>query len=132
MLDNTNDLDRLADLIAKATAAGADAADAMQVRSTSLDASWRMGKNEGVQRSEASDLGLRVLVGVRQAVVSTTDLAENALAELVERAIAMARAVPEDPNCGLADPDLLATSIPDLDLADPTEARLGGPARPRG
>ena len=121
MLDNTNDLDRLADLIAKATAAGADAADAMQVRSTSLDASWRMGKNEGVERSEASDLGLRVLVGVRQAVVSTTDLAENALAELVERAIAMARAVPEDPNCGLADPDLLATSIPDLDLADPTE-----------
>ena len=121
MIDNANDLDRLADLIAKAIAAGADAADAMQVRSASLDASWRMGKNEGVERSEASDLGLRVLIGSRQAVVSTTDLAPSALAELVDRGIAMARAVPEDPNCGLADPDRLAKTIPDLDLADTAE-----------
>jgi PmbA protein len=121
MLDNENDLDRLGELIAKARTAGADAADAMQVRSASLDASWRMGKNEGVERSEASDLGLRVLIGTRQAVVSTTDLGDSALAELVDRAVAMAKAVPEDPNCGLADPALLATSIPDLDLADTIE-----------
>jgi len=117
MPDNGSDLDRLDSLIAKARAAGADAADAMMVRSASLDASWRMGKNEGVERSEASDLGLRVLVGKRQAVVSTTDLGDGAVDEIVERAIAMARAVPEDPYCGLADPARLATSVPDLDLA---------------
>ncbi len=117
MPDNGSDLDRLDGLIAKARAAGADAADAMMVRSASLDASWRMGKNEGVERSEASDLGLRVLVGKRQAVVSTTDLGDRAVGEIVERAIAMARAVPEDTYCGLADPTRLAKSIPELDLA---------------
>lgn len=121
MPDNGSDLDRLDSLIAKARAAGADAADAIMVRSASLDASWRMGKNEGVERSEASDLGLRVLVGKRQAVVSTTDPSEKAAAEIVERALAMARAVPEDPYCGLADPDRMAKQVPNLDLASDTE-----------
>ncbi len=117
MPENGSDLDRLDSLIAKARAAGADAVDAMMVRSASLDASWRMGKNEGVERSEASDLGLRVLVGKRQAVVSSTDPSDNAADEMVERVMAMARAVPEDPFCGLADSNRLAKEIPDLNLA---------------
>jgi PmbA protein len=45
--------------------------------------------------------------------------------ELVERAVAMARAVPEDPYCGLAEPTLLAKAPPDLDLHDPTEPDAG-------
>lgn len=122
MSDTASDLDRLDDLIAKSLAAGADAADAMLARSTSLDAAWRMGRNEGIERSEAGDLGLRVLVGKRQAVVSTTDLGAEAVGELVERSLAMARVVPDDPHCGLADPSRLATDIPDLDLADANDA----------
>ncbi|HJN21921.1 MAG TPA: DNA gyrase modulator, partial [Alphaproteobacteria bacterium] len=73
-MNDSNDLDLLSDLINRARAAGADEADVILVRSTSQDATWRMGRNEGVERSEANDLGLRVLIGKRQAVVSTTDL----------------------------------------------------------
>ena len=115
------DLDLLDDLIAKAKRAGADEADAMLVRATSLEAAWRMGVNEGVERAEARDLGLRVLVGRRQAVVSATEFGAGALAELVERALAMARAVPEDPYCGLPEPARIARAFADLDLADDHE-----------
>ncbi len=116
-----SDLNLLTDLIAKAKAAGADAADAVAFRAASLSVAWRLGKTEGVERAEAEDLGLRVFVGRRQAVVSSTDSGAEALDELVERALAMARSVPEDPYCGLADEALLARAVPDLDLYDAQE-----------
>jgi PmbA protein len=111
----------LTDLIQKARKAGADAADAVYVEGVSLSHAQRLGAIEKLERSEAQDLGLRVLVGQRQAIVSSTDHASQALGDLVERAVAMARAVPEDPYIGLADPKLLARDLPDLDLLDPVE-----------
>lgn len=121
MRDGEGDLDLLDDLIGRAQRAGSDAADAMLARSAALDASWRMGKNEGVERAESADLGLRVLLGKRQAVVSTTDLGVEARHALVERAMAMARAVPEDPYCGLLEVGQLAAGSLSLDLADDAE-----------
>ncbi|NBB83077.1 MAG: TldD/PmbA family protein [Alphaproteobacteria bacterium] len=114
-------LDLLADLIDKARAAGADAADALAVEGTSLSLAQRLGKPERLERSEGLDLGLRVFVGRRVAVVSSSDRKPDTLAELVERALAMAKTVPEDPFAGLADPDAVTASFPDLDLVDPTE-----------
>ncbi len=114
-------LDLLTDLIAKAKRAGADAADAVRVEGIALSHSQRLGKIEKLERSEGSDLGLRVLIGKKQAIVSSNDTDPVRLNDLVERAIAMARVVPEDPYCGLADPEQCATSWPDLDLADPIE-----------
>jgi PmbA protein len=114
-------LQLLTDLIAKATGAGADAADATFVDGVSLSQGRRLGKLENLQRAENRDLGLRVFVGTRQAIVSSSDASPAALDELIERAIAMARAVPEDPHCGLAGADQLATSIPDLDMIDNEE-----------
>ncbi|MCP5371111.1 MAG: TldD/PmbA family protein [Hyphomicrobiales bacterium] len=114
-------LDRLTGLIDQATSAGADAADAILVDSTSLSMARRLGQPESVERSESTDLGLRVFVGKRQAIVSSSDLTSGALDALVDRAVAMARSVPEDPHCGLATPDLLATAFPDLEQFDPGE-----------
>jgi len=114
-------LNLLTDLIAKAQAAGADAADAVLVDNTSLSVGFRLGKPERVERSEGGDIGLRVFVGKQQAIVSSSDRGSLALDELVERAVAMARRVPEDPFCGLADPDQLVQEIPSLDIFDPTE-----------
>ncbi|PPR20906.1 MAG: Metalloprotease PmbA, partial [Alphaproteobacteria bacterium MarineAlpha10_Bin1] len=111
----------LATLLDKAKKAGADAADAIFVNGISLSTSYRLGKPEGLERSEWHDLGLRVLLGQQQAMVSTTDFAEDALDELVSRAIAMAGAVPEDPFCGLIEPSQLARDWPDLELADTGE-----------
>ena len=96
-------LNLLDDLIRKAKGAGADAADAVLFDSASLSLSQRFGKTEKLERSESGDLGLRVFIGKRQAIVSSTDRSPKALDELVERAVAMARVVPEDPYCGLAD-----------------------------
>ncbi|HYZ32518.1 MAG TPA: TldD/PmbA family protein [Crenalkalicoccus sp.] len=111
-------------LVAAARQAGADAADALLVRSASLAVQRRLGRLEQLERSEETGLGLRVLVdgrtGRRQAIVSTTDPDPARFAELAERAVAMARAVPADPYAGLADaPDGLVAA--DLDLADPAE-----------
>lgn len=111
----------LDDCIRRALKLGADAADALAFDSQSLSVARRLDKPERLERSESNDLGLRVFVGKRQAVVSTSDRSPAALAELVERAVAMARAVPEDPYCGLAEPDQLAKSWEDFDLADPAE-----------
>ena len=108
-------------LLKQAKAAGADAADALLVEGTSSSLSCRLGEPEDLERSEGWDLGLRVLIGKRQAVVSSSDLSKQALTELLDRSIAMARAVPEDAYAGLADPEQLATSIPDLEEYDPAE-----------
>ncbi|CAA7614088.1 Protein PmbA [Candidatus Terasakiella magnetica] len=114
-------LDLLDDLVARARKAGAEAADAVLIDSVSLSVGMRLGKLERLERAEAGDIGLRVLIGKRQAFVSSSDRSPKALNDAVERAIAMARIVPEDPWCGLADPDQLAQSFPDLDVFDPTE-----------
>lgn len=114
-------LDLVADLVKKAKAAGADEADALIVESAAISLAQRLGKPDKLERAESADLGLRVLIGKRQAVVSSTDVSPKALEELVERAIAMARTVPEDPYCGLADKSEIARSYPTLDTCDPTE-----------
>ncbi len=114
-------LDLLADLVSRAQRMGADAADALLVDRTAVSVGWRMGRLERLERSESGDIGLRVLIGQRQATVSSSDRSPQGLAELTERALAMAKAVPEDPFAGLADPDQIATVFADLDLDDPVE-----------
>ena len=101
--------------------AGADTADAVMFDGAALSVSYRLGERENIERSESRDLGLRVLIGKQQGIVSSSDTASRALDELVERAVAMAKAATEDPYCGLADPSLLADTFPDLDLFDPDE-----------
>ena len=109
-------------VIADAKAAGAEAVDAVLFHSVSSGVSWRMGKLEDVDRSEAADLGLRVLVGKKQASVSTTDHSRAGLKELAERCVAMAKAAPEDPYCGLAPVERLAKGpFRELDLGDFSE-----------
>ncbi len=123
-MTNNNSMtpDRLSDLVTRAIKTGADQADAVYFEGKSTAVSWRLGKLEDMERSENSDLGLRVIIGKKQAIVSSSDMAEKTLDELVERAIDMAKNTPEDPYCGLADRKLLALgSLPDLDLCDEYE-----------
>jgi PmbA protein len=120
-MSDTANLDLLDDLVRRARVAGAEAADAVAFESASLSVSYRLGEVEDVERAESTDLGLRVFIGRQQAIVSSTDWSGAALDELVERALAMARAAPEDPYCGLAERQRLARELPDLDLTDPDE-----------
>lgn len=118
--DKSSALDLASMLVERARHAGAEAAEVLIAESTSLSVSWRLGKLEDVERSEGRDIGLRVFIGKRQATVSSTDTSQTALQPMIERAIAMARAAPEDPWCGLADKAQLARDWPDLDIEDKT------------
>jgi PmbA protein len=122
-------------LLDAARKAGAEAADALAVSGRSQSIGIRAGALEQAERSEAVDIGLRVLIGGRQACVSASDTSDATIAALAERAVAMAREAPEDPTVGLADPDQLAKGwdLAALDLfddsAEPAAASLEAMAR---
>jgi PmbA protein len=114
-------LDTLSALLETARHHGADSADAVLFETTDVSMSQRLGKPEGLERSENRAVGLRAFVGKQQAVVSSNDMLPDTLSELAARAVAMAKAAPADPDSGLAPADLYPTSIPDLELYDPKE-----------
>lgn len=128
MLDTNEAVDRVADLVKRALAAGADAADAIYAGGASTSVDMRLGALENVERSEGEEIGLRVFVGKRSATTSSSAFTPEALNELAERGIAMARQAPEDEFAGLAPKDRLFTgSLPDLgidDGGDPEPATL--------
>lgn len=106
-------------VLTRAKRAGADAAEAVAAESLSLHVTARGGKLEDADRSEGREISLRVFTGKRSASVSSSDLSDEGLTRLAERAVSMARYAPEDEWAGLADPADLATEAPDLDLFDP-------------
>ena len=122
-------------LLDAANRAGAEAADALAVAGSSLTVDLRQGRLEQAERAEGTEIGLRVLIGRRQACVSASDTSAATIAALAERAVAMAREAPDDPTAGLADPSQLArnTDSTALDLCDPspepTAAALEAEAR---
>ena len=109
-------------LLDAAKSAGADAADAIAVDGTSVSIDVLNGALEHAERSEGTDIGLRVLIGQRQACVSASDTSADTITTMAERAIAMASVAPEDDSIGLAEPAQLASSwdVGKLDLFDPT------------
>lgn len=114
-------------ILARAKHYGAETADAIATHGRSLSVTVRDHALEDVDNSEGKDVGLRVMVGKRQASVSSSDLSDLSLDKLAERAVAMARLAPEDPYCGLAPTALLQTNPPELELFDPvltTPAKL--------
>ncbi|MCU4652434.1 TldD/PmbA family protein [Roseibacterium sp. SDUM158016] len=124
MTERQTDLATLAAaMLDAARAAGADAADALVVDGTSLTVDVLNGKLEQAERAEGVEIGLRVMVGTRQASVSASDTRAETLREMADRAVSMARLAPEDPTVGLADPEQLSTlrDADALDLSDPAE-----------
>jgi PmbA protein len=122
MLSPTAARDRAQALIDFARRAGADAADAYFYGSASEGVQVRLGQLEDIERSESEQLDLRVFVGQRSASIGSSDLSDAAIEELATRAVAMARAAPEDRFAGLAPEELLARGpFPDLDVEDQAE-----------
>jgi PmbA protein len=111
--------DRLRELLAEAKRAGADAADAILFAGTSLSVARRLGKTEHVERQEGRDLGLRVFLGERSAIVSASAMDPASFADMAERAVAMARVVPPDALASLGEVHPVPSE--DLDLEDTFE-----------
>lgn len=116
-------LDLTQGLLEAAKRAGADAADAIAVKGTALSIDVHDGKLEQAERAEGSDIGLRVFVGQRSAIVSASDTRPETMTAMAERAVAMAQEAPEDPYAGLAEPEQVITSwdIAALELSDPAD-----------
>ncbi|MEP3332008.1 TldD/PmbA family protein [Sedimentitalea sp.] len=119
----SDSLQELADALLRAASdAGADAAEALTVQGTSLSIDVRNGTLEMAERSEATDLGLRVFIGQRSAITSASDSSATTIAAMAERAVAMAREAPEDPHAGIAGSEQIAQiwDAAALELADST------------
>ncbi len=101
--------------------AGADRADAILVGRTSLSVERRLGTTETLERSESRDLGLRVFLGRKSAIVSASSVDPARFASLAERAVAMARVVPDDALADLCEDAAPPEDASALDLLDPTE-----------
>ncbi len=110
----------IAQLLDAAKAAGADGADAMLARGQSTNINLRLGNVEAIERSEDYDVGLRVFFGQRTASISTSQLDDENIRSLADRAVAMAKLAPEDPFVRLATDDEISKFIPDLDIFDNT------------
>ncbi len=95
-------------LLDAAKRAGAETADAIAIEGRSVSVEVRDRALEHAESAESVEIGLRVLLGQRQASVASSDTGAEAIAEMAERAVDMARVAPEDAHVGLADPDQLA------------------------
>lgn len=99
---------------------GADSADVIYNQYTHTSVNSHLKKIDQIERAETNKLGLRVFVGKKQAVVSTSDVSQEGLSNFVQQAVKMANAVPEDQFCGIASPDQIIQDYPKLDLCDQT------------
>jgi PmbA protein len=111
------------DLLAKAKASGADAADVLIAEGTDFSVTVRKGEVEKLTDAGSKALGMRVFVGRRTATSYTSDFSQGALAGLVAETVSMARATGEDPAAGLPE-DVTPAEPVELGLHDPSPAAL--------
>ena len=107
------------DLLAEARRLGASAAEASVGRSAGLEVSVRLGEVETVEHTRDNGLGITVYFGRRKGSSSTTDLSPESLRAAVAAACAIAVHTQEDPCAHLAEAELMARELPDLDLYHP-------------
>lgn len=105
--------------IREARRAGADQAEAGASLDSGLEVTVRLGEVETLERSRDRGLGITVYFGKRKGSASTADLSRDAILETVRAACEIAKFTAEDPYAGLADANLMAQSVPDLDLWHP-------------
>lgn len=107
------------DALTYAKKLGATGAEASMSKVEGISVSTRLKEVETVEFTNDGGLGICVFVGNKKGSASTADLSPAALKLTVEKAIEIAKYTSEDECAGLADADLIATDIPDLDLYHP-------------
>jgi PmbA protein len=119
----------LVDVLKRAVARGATAADGFLVEERHFSALVRLGQVDTVTHADDRRLSLRVFVGQASAAASTSDLSRESLERVVDEATALARITSADPHAGLPEPSSLIDGLPDLDLADATGHDLAPEAK---
>ncbi len=106
-------------LLERARAMGATQAEVSCSEERGLEVNVRLGEVETVESTHDRGIAVTVYFGQRKGSASTADLQESSLEATVAQACAIARHTEDDPAAGLADPELMATGFPDLDLWHP-------------
>jgi PmbA protein len=107
------------DLLQEARKQGADSAEAGVSVQTGLSVTVRLGEIETIEHTSDNGLAVTVYFDRRKGSANTTDLRPEAIRESVAAACRIAKHTSEDPAAGLADPELMAREVPDLDLYHP-------------
>lgn len=107
--------------LSEARTRGASQCEVDATMNRGLNATVRLGEVDTVEYQRDRGLGITVYFGKRKGSANTADLSVQAVRDTVEKASTIARYTSEDPYAGLADADMLAEEIPDLDLDHPWE-----------
>jgi PmbA protein len=107
------------DIIQLARQSGASSAEAEVSFGTGQNVSVRQGETENIEYNRDKGCSVTVYFGQRKGYASTSDLSSQALKDTVEAACNIAKYTAEDPFCGLADAERMATEFPDLSLHHP-------------
>ena len=114
---------QLADLsrrvLEHARAQGATHAETEISEGVGQNVSVRLGEVETLEYNRDKGMGVTVYLGQKKGHAASSDLSDDALRDTVAAALAIAGHTASDPDAGLADPALQATSFPDLDLCHP-------------
>ena len=112
-----------AEVLAQAKRLGAAACECDISEAHGLSVTVRMGEVDTIEHTRDKGLGVSVYFGerprVRRGHASTSDFSSAAIARSVEAAVAIAQRTAEDDCAGLPEPELLARTVPDLDLYHP-------------
>jgi len=118
----TAEIERVAaQVLDEARKGGATAAETDVSQSVGQSVTVRRGEVETVAYNRDKGIGITVYLGQRRGHASTADFSADAVRAAVGKALAIARFTAEDPSAGLADPERLARTFPDLDLYHPWE-----------
>jgi PmbA protein len=107
------------DLLDYAVKRGASAAEAEASEGTGQTVTVRQGSVETIEYNRDKGIGVTVYIGKQRGHASTTDFSPQAIRDTVDAALSIARFTAADDAAGLAEPDMLARDIPDLDLWHP-------------
>lgn len=107
------------DVLKIAKQAGASSAETEVSFGTGQNVSVRLGETENIEYNRDKGMSITVYFGQQKGHASSSDLSPTALKDSVEAACNIAKYTAKDEFCGLADADLMATEIPDLDLYHP-------------
>lgn len=107
------------DVLKTAKTQGASAAEAEVSLSIGQNVSVRLGETENIEYNRDKGMSVTVYFGQQKGHASTSDLSLQALKDTVLAACNIAKYTAKDEFCGLADANLMANNIPDLDLHHP-------------
>ena len=108
-----------ADVLRTATRLGATAAEVDVSEGFGQAVTVRRGEIETIEYNRDKSIGVTVYIGQRRGNAASSDFSPKALEDTVRAALTIASHTAEDDCAGLADEDLLARDIPDLDLYHP-------------